>query len=91
MLEQQVMQWESVATNLGISTDLLLHAQTGGVQQQDDCVLVRTPEAPEYYFGNVPVLARSIFRSKLERRTATKWQRQMRFSSGFFRFCCCTT
>jgi hypothetical protein len=42
--------------NLGLATDLLLHAETGMVESQDDYVVVRTPDAPEYFFGNMLVL-----------------------------------
>ena len=44
------------SSNLGIATDLMLLAQTGIVRPQDDYIVVRTPGAPEYYFGNLLVL-----------------------------------
>ena len=39
--------------NLGLATDLLLHAETGIVELRDDYIVVRTPDAPEYFFGNM--------------------------------------
>ena len=42
--------------NLGLATDLLLHAETGILGSTDDYIVVRTPEAPEYFFGNMLVL-----------------------------------
>ncbi|TGP48037.1 GNAT family N-acetyltransferase [bacterium M00.F.Ca.ET.228.01.1.1] len=42
--------------NLGLATDLLLHTETGMVELRDDYIVVRTPEAPEYFFGNMLVL-----------------------------------
>jgi hypothetical protein len=47
---------ESISKNLGISTDLLLHAQSGIVEQKNEYIVVRTPDAPEYYFGNMLIL-----------------------------------
>ncbi|MCC8404514.1 GNAT family N-acetyltransferase [Paraburkholderia sp. MMS20-SJTN17] len=44
--------------NLGLATDLLLHAETGLVESRDDYIVVRTPDAPEYFFGNMLVLHR---------------------------------
>ncbi|EEA00187.1 GCN5-related N-acetyltransferase [Burkholderia sp. H160] len=44
------------ADNLGLATDLLLHAETGLVESRDDYIVVRTPDAPEYFFGNMLVL-----------------------------------
>ena len=44
--------------NLGLQTDLLLHAETGRVEQRDDCIVVLTPDTPEYFFGNMLVLPR---------------------------------
>ena len=42
--------------NLGLATDLLLHMETGMVESRDDYIVVRTPDAPEYFFGNMLVL-----------------------------------
>ncbi|CAG9243307.1 GNAT family N-acetyltransferase [Paraburkholderia caribensis] len=42
--------------NLGLETDLLLHAETGVIESRDDYIVVRTPDAPEYFFGNMLVL-----------------------------------
>jgi hypothetical protein len=42
--------------NLALATDLLLHTETRMVESRDDYVVVRTPEAPEYFFGNMLVL-----------------------------------
>lgn len=44
------------SNNLGLATDLLLHAETGIVESRDDYIVVRTPDAPEYFFGNMLVL-----------------------------------
>ena len=42
--------------NLGLATDLLLHTETGVVESRDDYIVVRTPDAPEYFSGNMLVL-----------------------------------
>ncbi|MFP3588372.1 hypothetical protein SCB29_32740 [Paraburkholderia sp. SIMBA_055] len=42
--------------NLGLATDLLLHTEIGMVESRDDYIVVRTPDAPEYFFGNMLVL-----------------------------------
>jgi len=42
--------------NLGLSTDLLLHAETGIVESRQDYIVVRTPDAPDYFFGNMLVM-----------------------------------
>lgn len=42
--------------NLGLETDLWLHAETGSVERRDDCIVVLTPDTPEYFFGNMLVL-----------------------------------
>ena len=43
--------------NLGLATDLLLHAEIGSVSHEDRYAVMRTPQAPEYFSGNLPVLA----------------------------------
>ncbi|RFU45158.1 GNAT family N-acetyltransferase [Paraburkholderia sp. DHOC27] len=43
----------NLADNLGIATDLLLHAETGKVERRDDYIVVRTPDSPDYFFGNM--------------------------------------
>ncbi|WP_205962504.1 GNAT family N-acetyltransferase [Paraburkholderia phosphatilytica] len=43
-------------SNLGLATDLLLHAQEGTVEPHGDYVVVRTDDAPDYFFGNMLVL-----------------------------------
>lgn len=45
-----------LADNLGMATDLLLHAETGTVEWKDECVVVRTPDSPDYFFGNMLML-----------------------------------
>ncbi|PQV54715.1 GNAT family N-acetyltransferase [Paraburkholderia sp. BL21I4N1] len=45
-----------VPENLGLATDLLLHAETGSVETKDRYVVVRTPQAHDYFFGNMLVL-----------------------------------
>lgn len=42
--------------NLGLATDLLLHAETGKVESTRPYLVVRTPQAPDYFFGNMLVL-----------------------------------
>jgi hypothetical protein len=42
--------------NLGLATDLLLHAETGIVESRHDYIVVRTPDAPDYFFGNMLVM-----------------------------------
>lgn len=46
----------AVETNLGLATDLMLHAQMGVVESRDRYIVVRTPDVPEYFFGNMLVL-----------------------------------
>jgi hypothetical protein len=53
--------------NLGLATDLLLNAETGMVESLDDYVVVRTPGAPEYFFGNMLVLEQRPSRIDLKR------------------------
>lgn len=45
--------------NLGLATDLLLHAQIGSVSHDDRYAIMRTAQAPEYFSGNMLVLADS--------------------------------
>lgn len=54
-------------SNLGLTTDLLLHAQTSVVDELDDYIVIRTPEAPVYFFGNQLVLPRRPHVSDLSR------------------------
>ena len=56
--------------NQGLATDLLLHAETGMVESQDDYVVVRTPDAPEYFFGNMLVLEQRPSGTDLKRLEA---------------------
>ncbi|TDY22448.1 hypothetical protein B0G81_2756 [Paraburkholderia sp. BL6665CI2N2] len=53
--------------NLGLATDLLLHTETGMVESRDDYIVVRTPGAPEYFFGNMLVLQQEPAESDLKR------------------------
>jgi len=53
--------------NLGLATDLLLHAETGIVESRNDYIVVRTPDAPDYFFGNMLVLTRQPAGSDLKR------------------------
>lgn len=53
--------------NLGLATDLLLHTETGMVESRDDYIVVRTPDAPEYFFGNMLVLQQRPAESDLKR------------------------
>jgi hypothetical protein len=53
--------------NLGLETDLLLHSETGLVELRDDYIVVRTPDAPEYFFGNVLILPQRPMASDLKR------------------------
>ena len=43
--------------SLALKTELGLAAAKGVLEDRDDYVVVRTPDHPEYYFGNVLVLA----------------------------------
>ena len=52
--------------NLGLATDLLLHTDIGVVESRDDYIVVRTPDAPEYFFGNMLVLRQRPSASDLE-------------------------
>ncbi|RDU97524.1 GNAT family N-acetyltransferase [Trinickia dinghuensis] len=42
--------------NLGLATDLLLHAEIGSVSHDDRYVVMRTAQAPDYFSGNMLVL-----------------------------------
>lgn len=53
--------------NLGLTTDLLLHMETGVVELCDDYIVVRTPDAPDYFFGNLLVLQQRPAQSDLKR------------------------
>jgi ribosomal protein S18 acetylase RimI-like enzyme len=53
--------------NFGLATDLLLHTETGMVESRDDYIVVRTPDAPEYFFGNMLVLQQRPSASDLKR------------------------
>ncbi|NYH16385.1 GNAT family N-acetyltransferase [Paraburkholderia bryophila] len=53
--------------NLGLATDLLLHAETGSVETIDRYVVVRTPQAPDYFFGNMLVLRERPSASNIDR------------------------
>jgi hypothetical protein len=53
--------------NLGLVTDLLLHAETGIVESKDDYIVVRTPESPDYFDGNMLILPRRPAGSDLHR------------------------
>ncbi len=44
--------------NLGMLTDLWLHAETGIVESKEDYTIVRTPDSPDYFFGNMLILPR---------------------------------
>jgi hypothetical protein len=45
-----------LADNLGMTTDLLLHAETGTVEWKEECIVIRTPDSPDYFFGNMLML-----------------------------------
>lgn len=45
-----------IQENLGLTTDLLLHAEIGSVSHDDRYVLMRTAQAPDYFSGNMLVL-----------------------------------
>jgi hypothetical protein len=53
--------------NLGLVTDLLLHTETGIVEPKDDYIIVRTPESPDYFFGNMLILPQRPSGSDLHR------------------------
>ena len=52
----EFVAWILRGGNLGLATDLLLHTEIGMVESRDDYIVVRTPDAPEYFFGNMLVL-----------------------------------
>lgn len=43
----------------GWRTDLILHAHGGVLAERDDCIVVRTPANPTYYWGNCLLLPRA--------------------------------
>ncbi|SFI42701.1 Ribosomal protein S18 acetylase RimI [Collimonas sp. OK307] len=45
--------------NRGIETDLMFNRVVGSVIQQGGYTVVRTPNSPDYYFGNLLVLSRA--------------------------------
>lgn len=47
---------KAIQENVGLATDLLLDAEVAIVTQDDRYVVVRTPEAPDYFAGNRLVL-----------------------------------
>lgn len=57
----------TVPDNLGLSTDLLLHNEIGIVESRNGYLVIRTPDAPDYFFGNMLVLPRRPTGSDLER------------------------
>ena len=46
-----------IQENLGLATDLLLHAEIGSVTHDDRYVVMRTVQAPDYFSGNMLLLA----------------------------------
>jgi ribosomal protein S18 acetylase RimI-like enzyme len=46
-----------IQQNLGLATDLLLHAEMGSVSHDEGYAIVRTQQAPEYFSGNMLVLS----------------------------------
>ncbi|MFP6561327.1 GNAT family N-acetyltransferase [Paraburkholderia sp. B3] len=53
--------------NLGLFTDLLLLRETGTVNSEGNYVVVRTPDAPDYFFGNLLFLRQRPADSDIER------------------------
>ncbi|WP_322011620.1 GNAT family N-acetyltransferase [Paraburkholderia sp. J12] len=53
--------------NLGLATDLSFHRESAIVEAHDDYLVVRTPDAPDYFFGNLLVLPRRPAVGELER------------------------
>lgn len=49
---------KKIEENLGLVSDLLLHAEVGSVTHDDRYIVMRTPEAPDYFSGNTLVLGR---------------------------------
>jgi ribosomal protein S18 acetylase RimI-like enzyme len=56
-----------IEENLGLVSDLLLHAQVGSVTHDDPYLVMRTPEAPDYFSGNTLVLERRPLHKERER------------------------
>lgn len=61
------MKMPEYPDNLGLVTDLLLHAETGIVESKDDYFIVRTPNCPDYFDGNMLILPRRPAGSDLHR------------------------
>ncbi|WP_027796854.1 GNAT family N-acetyltransferase [Paraburkholderia acidipaludis] len=53
--------------NLGLFTDLLLLQETGIVDAEGDYVVARTPDVPDYFFGNLLFLRQRPTDSDIER------------------------
>jgi predicted GNAT family N-acyltransferase len=61
------MNQRRFADNLGLLTDLLIHKETGLVDAEGDYLVVRTPDAPDYFFGNLLFLRQRPADGDLER------------------------
>ncbi|MDG0024925.1 GNAT family N-acetyltransferase [Trinickia sp. Y13] len=59
-----------IEQNLGLATDLLLHAEIGVVAREGPYVVMRTPEAPDYFAGNTLVLEHRPSNDERERLEA---------------------
>ncbi|WP_028226913.1 GNAT family N-acetyltransferase [Paraburkholderia ferrariae] len=56
-----------LSDNLGLATDLSLYRESAISEAQDNYIVVRTPDAPDYFFGNLLVLPRRPVADELER------------------------
>lgn len=63
----EILRKPEYPDNLGLITDLLLHAETGIVESKDGYLVVRTPESPDYFFGNMLILPQRPSGSELQR------------------------
>ncbi|SDX60866.1 Ribosomal protein S18 acetylase RimI [Collimonas sp. OK242] len=50
---------EKILPHRGIDTDLMFNRVAGDVTRNDQYMVVRTPDSPDYYFGNLLVLNRA--------------------------------
>ena len=54
-------------TNLGYITDCIFHRQDGFVEQHADFLVIRTPDNPTFWFGNLLVFKKPPLPGDLER------------------------
>lgn len=67
VLLSTMLRMQPFPDNVGLATDLLLHLESGMVESRDEYIVVRTVDAPEYFFGNMLVLRQRPSPSDLKR------------------------